>query len=304
MYGAITLLQQPSMQHDGVETSPLVPKRQLPRSLALLWLTVGCVSLSSIVLGISSVVKGVTPNVSHGEAVPQQFASRSVDDNALGCFPVPSIQVFECPVVTTIDIAQSLADRSIPFPATQADLCYTNTTFHIAFSTHEEMSFLTNPSYGHNDNIWEYNVFEAFIALGTDDPVEYFEFEVSPTNQTYSAYILNPRKDFSPPVGHFYVGGDEAEARALGIQVVTETDRATHTWVSVAELPLGLFDVTAPQGTLWRMNFMRKITNTTIFPNQHCGAWNAPNQYNFHETPCFGRVHFVASPSPKNASIT
>ncbi|RHZ04839.1 hypothetical protein DYB37_005501 [Aphanomyces astaci] len=279
--------------------SPHVSQRRLPRPLALLWLIVGCVSLCSILIGISYSVENVdAPDVSSNYAAmrPPQPLPHGISDNALGCFPVPSIQVFECPVLTSIAIAQTLVNHSIPFPGTQVDLCYTNTSFHVVFFTHDETSFFTNPSYGHNDNIWEYNVYEAFIALGTDDPVEYFEFEVSPTNQTYSAYILNPRKDFSPPVGHFYVGDNATEARALGIDVVTEIDRASNSWVSVAELPLALFDVTTPQDTLWRMNFMRKVTNATTFPIQHCGAWNAPNKDNFHETPCFGRVHFVGSP--------
>ncbi|KAF0719823.1 Aste57867_768 [Aphanomyces stellatus] len=288
MYGTVPTHQ------DG--TAAFDPTRQnLSRTFTFLWLMIGSVSLCSVLLGISfSYTFPRASDAPEDEITQLDAAENPPQENTLGCFPVPSIQVFPCPTITTVSIAQHLVDRG-PYPPTTVDLCYTNTTFNLVFSTDHEDTFWVNTSYGHNDNIWEYNVFEAFIALGVNDPVEYFEFEVSPTNQSYSAYILNPHKDFSWPVGHFFVGKNESDARDLGIRVATETDHAAHTWVSHVELGLDLFDVgdDSPQGTQWRMNFMRKITDPTLFPAQNCGAWNAPNVYNFHETPCFGRVKFA-----------
>ncbi|KAF0743963.1 hypothetical protein Ae201684P_004037 [Aphanomyces euteiches] len=246
---------------------------------------VGCLSLCFALMIVS-----MTPE--QLDAKDNDAQRLQTQENPQGCFPIPSIDVFECPQRTSIEISQYLVDRR-PFPSTTVDLCYSSTSLRVEYSTNNEGSFFVNPLYRHNDNIWEYNVFEAFIALGTHDPVEYFEFEVSPTNQTYSAFILNPHKDFSAPIGHFFVGTDEAEARAFGIEVSTKTDVTTNSWASKAILPFNLFNVVEPKGTQWRMNFMRKITNATLFPAQECGAWNAPNTYNFHVTPCFGLVRLV-----------
>ncbi|OQR98271.1 hypothetical protein ACHHYP_08921 [Achlya hypogyna] len=210
----------------------------------------------------------------------------------LGCLPLPRLDVFRCPTWSFVTIGETVINRA-PYPDTTVGLCFTDTTIELSFVATQQNATFVNTNYGHNDNIWEYNVMETFLALGASDPTEYFEFEVSPTNQTYSAFILNPRKDFSPPVGHFFVGKSEAEARALGIAATTIANIGAGTWQSNVTLPLALFNVEAPSGTEWRMNFLRKITDEAIFPRQECGAWNAPNQDNFHETACFGRVFFA-----------
>lgn len=41
-----------------------------------------------------------------------------------------------------------------------------------------------NESYTTNDPIWRFEVMEAFIALGTNDPQTYLEFEIAPNNVT------------------------------------------------------------------------------------------------------------------------
>ncbi|KDO31716.1 hypothetical protein SPRG_03634 [Saprolegnia parasitica CBS 223.65] len=217
--------------------------------------------------------------------------SLDVSAGPYGCLPVPSLSVAACPTRSVIAIGERVVNRA-PYAGTTVALCYTNTTIELTFSATQQDTFFVQPTYGHNDNIWEYNVMETFLALGDDDPTSYFEFEVSPTNQTYSAFILNPRRDFSPPVGHFYVGKDEAEARALGITATTSMYETNKTWTSDVSLPLNLFNVVNPKGSVWRMNFLRKITSPATFPQLACGAWNAPNQDNFHLTSCFGRVRF------------
>ncbi|OQR94906.1 hypothetical protein THRCLA_08068 [Thraustotheca clavata] len=225
----------------------------------------------------------------HWNTLPTLTLSAATD---LGCFPLPTIDVPSCPSTIQADISQRLVDRS-PFPQTHVDICYTDTSIELSFHAKEQINFMTNPEYGYNDNIWQYNVMETFISLGTQDPATYFEFEVSPTNQSYGAFVFNPHKDFSSPIGHFFVGANVDEARSFGISVSTQSNEETQMWSANASFPLTLFNVDIPQGTTWRMNFFRKITSPSIFPAQDCGAWNAPNQYNFHETPCFGLVRFV-----------
>ncbi len=40
----------------------------------------------------------------------------------------------------------------------------------------------------------QYEVMEAFIYHGTNDPQTYLEFEINPNNVTFQAFIHNPSK--------------------------------------------------------------------------------------------------------------
>lgn len=89
----------------------------------------------------------------------------------------------------------------------------------------------------------------------------------------------------------FFITGlaaDELVAR-------TTLDEADQTWVSQVQIPLGYFNVDAGEaaGTDWRMNFFRTTTSAETTPAQGFGAWNPPDELNFHMSPYFGRVHFV-----------
>ncbi|KAJ3002895.1 UNVERIFIED_CONTAM: hypothetical protein HDU68_005961 [Siphonaria sp. JEL0065] len=121
----------------------------------------------------------------------------------LSCPQPALVPVFRCKDTTatagsaSLQIAQTLGDRS-PFVApSTVSICYTNDAIKLKFANTKEPYYSVNPDYGHNDNIWEQTVAEAFIVNVPNfdvDPQTYLEFEVSPTNQTYSAFIYNPSK--------------------------------------------------------------------------------------------------------------
>ncbi|KAI0390567.1 hypothetical protein F5Y17DRAFT_52482 [Xylariaceae sp. FL0594] len=190
-------------------------------------------------------------------------------------------------------------DRSVPngeakFPLTKVDLCYTDSDLKIRFSALEEADFFYNASHGTNDPLYEYEVMEAFIYHGANDPTSYFEFEVSPNNVTFQAFIYNPSKVRAK-------GAPFDNAALLGTPIqdglVTNTtlDKGAKTWVTDATIPLGLFNVDkgTAKGTKWRMNFFRTIVSPSTYPNQGLGAWNPTNESNFHMTPFFGKVNFI-----------
>ncbi len=89
-------------------------------------------------------------------------------------------------------------DRSVPnrtaFPTTQVDACYDDQMLQLRLTAYDEVNFFFDPNQTTNDAIYNYEVMEAFLARGTNDPATYLEFEVSPNNVTFHAFIYNRSK--------------------------------------------------------------------------------------------------------------
>ncbi|KAJ2591934.1 hypothetical protein IWW49_001292 [Coemansia sp. RSA 1797] len=142
-----------------------------------------------------------------------------------------------------------------------------------------------------NGDIWEYEVVEAFIYKGADDPQTYFEYEVNANNVTYNAFVYNPsrvRKE-GAPFDHAFVMDPFGD----GFEVDTRVNKKAQLWHTSSVIPLALFNGENPRGSTWRMNFFRTVTGPSTFPNQQLCGWKNTNAANFHITSAFGRVKFV-----------
>ncbi|GJN82869.1 carbohydrate-binding domain, family 9-like, subgroup [Purpureocillium lilacinum] len=205
---------------------------------------------------------------------------------------VPSVDVPACPRVGSITYSKTVPDQK-PFPRTQVDLCYSAEHLQIGFTAYDEVNFYFNASQGTNGDIWQYEVMEAFVYKGTDDPQTYLEFEVNPNNVTYQAFVYNPSKVRAEgaPFDHLFVSDPAAD----GFSATTKLDKPRKYWRSDVKIPLGLFNVDKgkARGTRWRMNFFRTVTSPQTYPDQELGAWSSPNKASFHITPYFGNVRFV-----------
>ena len=206
--------------------------------------------------------------------------------------PLPSVSVPACPSVGTVRYSKSVPDLA-DFPLTQVDLCYSATAIQLTFTAYNETNFYFNATQGINDDIWQYEVMEAFIHLGTKNPRTYLEYEVNPNNATFQAFIYNPSKtrEKGAPFDRAFISDPLAD----GMSAQTTLNKAAETWVSKASIPLGLFNIDdgAAKGTRWRMNFFRTVVSPKTFPDQLLGAWNPPDAASFHKTPFFGNVVFV-----------
>ncbi|MCJ1447104.1 MAG: hypothetical protein MMC23_007613 [Stictis urceolatum] len=205
---------------------------------------------------------------------------------------VPSLNVPACPSKGTIQYSKSVPNLTA-FPLTQVDLCYDNQAIRINFTAFQETNFYYNSSLKTNDPIYEYEVMEAFIYKGTNDPKTYLEFEVAPNNVTFNAFIYNPSKvrATGAPFDTFFIQTPVFD----GLTAKTTLNKPKKTWVSSVRVPLGLFDVDDGQakGTQWRMNFFRTVVDPKTFPKQLLGAWSPPDAPSFHKTPFFGNINFV-----------
>ncbi|KAI9896308.1 hypothetical protein N3K66_008480 [Trichothecium roseum] len=207
---------------------------------------------------------------------------------------VPSVDVPACPSHASISYTSPVPSTSAAdFPLTQVDLCYTPTAISLSFTAHNETNFYFDPAQGTNDDIWEYEVMEAFIHKGTEDPQTYLEFEVSPNNVTYQAFIYNPSENRAEgaPFDHLFVSAPGED----GFASETTLDKEAQTWVSNVLIPLAFFNVKDGQagGTEWRMQFLRTVVGPDTFPEQGLGAWSPPDEASFHITKFFGNVKFV-----------
>ncbi|KAK2746349.1 hypothetical protein FQN57_003231 [Myotisia sp. PD_48] len=200
----------------------------------------------------------------------------------------PDLRVPRCPKKATATYDKSVPDKK-RFPRTEVDLCYDNDSMHFTFKAFEEKYFYYDPKQGTNDDIWQYEVMEAFIQAGDKDPSTYLEFEVNPGNTTYQAIIYNPAKDRTGAFDHLFVSTPAAD----GFSSATAINRKAETWVSQVRIPIKLFNVDDARNTRWRMNFFRTVTNKEMFPNQDLGAWSVPNEASFHISRFFKHVLFV-----------
>lgn len=218
-------------------------------------------------------------------AIPVVAVAASASNTGL-----PSLKVPECPHYGVATINESDPDRT-PFPLTTASLCYNATSLQIKFEAYNETNYYFNASQTTNGDIWEYEVMEAFIYHGTNDPTTYLEFEVNPNNVTYQAVVFNPSKvrATGAPFDHFFVSDPATD----GFSASTTLNKEAQTWTSTVQIPLALFDVDVLKGSSWRMNFFRTITSPDTYPNQTLGAWSPTSQASFHMTPFFGHVVFV-----------
>ncbi|KAJ2596418.1 hypothetical protein H4R99_004931 [Coemansia sp. RSA 1722] len=200
------------------------------------------------------------------------------------------LAVPRCPATAPAKFTTQVPSGS-PCPQTQVDLCYTDTSLNLKFTARGETNFHFDPSQTTNGDIWEYEVMEAFIHKGYNDPQTYFEYEVSPNNVTYNSFVYNPSRvrAAGQPFDHAFVTDPFAD----GFKVNTVLDKTNKVWTSESSIPLALFNGEDPRGSVWRMNFFRTITGPDTFPNQQLCGWKNTNLANFHVTPVFGTVLFV-----------
>uniref|UniRef100_A0A093VJ14 Carbohydrate-binding domain-containing protein n=1 Tax=Talaromyces marneffei PM1 TaxID=1077442 RepID=A0A093VJ14_TALMA len=223
-------------------------------------------------------------------AIPVVVAAAAAVSSRSDAQLVPALKVPECPGQGVATFNESNPDHA-PFPLTKVSLCYTLTFLELKFEAYNEESFFFNPDHKINDDIWQYEVMGIFISPGPNDPATYLEVDVSPNNVTYQAFIFNPTRVHAAgtPFDRFLVGDPKTD----GIEASTHLDREAQIWTSLVQIPLTLFNVEDPQGSLWRINFFRTVTSPELFPDRRLGAWALTDQPHLHVTPCFGKVTFI-----------
>jgi hypothetical protein len=94
---------------------------------------------------------------------------------AVPTLAVPSLNVPACPKKGTVKYTNTVPSTDkTPFPPTEVDLCYSASALSLTFTAYDETNFFYNASLGTNDAIYNYEVMEAFLYRGTNDPTTYY----------------------------------------------------------------------------------------------------------------------------------
>src|SRR5581483_12093733 len=84
-----------------------------------------------------------------------------------------------------------LADGSAPATQpTRVCICFDETALYVRFDCEDRDIWGTYTQ--RDEPLYEEEVVEVFFAAGTDDPKNYFEFEVSPNGVLFDTTVSNP----------------------------------------------------------------------------------------------------------------
>lgn len=146
---------------------------------------------------------------------------------------------------------------------------------------YEELHLKPNPQTSAETNeLWNWDVAEAFIGSDFKDIKRYKEFEISPQGEWVDLDI-----DLNKPHhedGWTWNSGMEASARI---------DQAAHVWYGSMRIPYSAIDSRpAAAGNVLRINLFRSQGPASA---RHAIAWQAPMSKTFHVPERFGLLELV-----------
>lgn len=177
-----------------------------------------------------------------------------------------------------------LADGSGPaVQPTQLRLCWDDAALHVRFDCVDRDAWSTYTR--RDDPIYEEEAVEVFLAPGEADPIDYFEFEVSPAGVLFDARIHNPtglRPDLRADVAW--------DCPRLRWQAGRDAERPERQdWWAVLEIPWAGLVAGAPP-RVWRANFYRIERPRDSEPEFSGWSPTLTRPADFHKPARFGRL--------------
>ena len=118
----------------------------------------------------------------------------------------------------------------------------------VEFECHQNPYWKQNTYQQHNTEMWNQEVFEVFIAEGSETPVRYLELEINPNNALFVGWIDNPTKE--APQNLTFVPYEKA-----GIK--HEVKASGETWTGKMLIPWALI---GGKKEVYRLNFFRIVS--------------------------------------------
>jgi hypothetical protein len=144
-------------------------------------------------------------------------------------------------------------DGSLAVQKTEVHLKYDANFLHIRFKCHDNPFVSQNSMAKHNDNLFNQEVFELFIAASDKDSVNYLEFEINPNNAIWVGHVFNPTLGESGDNKLMMVPYNEAE-------ITHDVKVMENAWLGEFALPWKLI---GGQPDVCRINFYRIVSNTS-----------------------------------------
>lgn len=152
----------------------------------------------------------------------------------------------------SIDQFRHAADGSIASQKTKVELKYDENYLHIRFNCLDNPFTAQNNMTEHNDDLFNQEVFELFIAPTENDPVNYLEFEINPKNAIWVGKVFNPTFGESGNIKVTMIPYNEAN--------ITHSVKTTdNSWSGEFAVPWSLI---GDKYENYRVNFYRIISKT------------------------------------------
>jgi len=165
---------------------------------------------------------------------------------------------------------------------TEIRIRWTNQNLYLLYvCPYEELNLKPNPQTSAETNeLWNWDVAEAFIGSDFSDIRRYKEFEISPQGEWVDLDV-----DLHKP--HH----EDGWTWNSGMEVSARIDRAAHVWYGAMRIPYSAIDSRpAAAGNVVRINLFRSQGPASA---RHEIAWQAPMSNTFHVPERFGLLELV-----------
>lgn len=166
------------------------------------------------------------------------------------------------------------------FP-THTRVCYDDNYLYSYFECEDPYIWGTYTQ--RDEPIYDQEVVEIFIGVGSENPIDYYEFQVSPDGVLFDAKIHNPHSQR----GTIKVG---VEWNSANIKWWAKRDDSNNTWWAMLALPWHEIGAQAgePLPQVWRANFYRIERPENREPDYSCWSPTHTDPADYHKPAYFG----------------
>lgn len=181
--------------------------------------------------------------------------------------------------------AFTLADGSgFASQQTSTRLCYHAQALFVHFDCADHDIWGTYTQ--RDDPIYDEEVVEIFIASGSESPIDYYEFELSPNGVLLDVKVHNPDDDRTTMQLDF-------GWNCPGLRWGARRDDANHRWQAYYAIPWTSIGATSILPTTWRANFYRIERPRHGTPEFSCWSPTLTDPADFHKPAQFGMLTLI-----------
>ncbi len=173
-----------------------------------------------------------------------------------------------------------LADGSGPAEqGTEARLCYDEQALFLRFDCTDRDIWWHHTA--RDSAIYDEEVVELFIGAGSDTPIDYYEFEVSPAGTLLDLTVHSPNSDRTGLIANF-------DWDCPGMRWQAGHDQSRNHWWAVMVIPWASLGVSGPLPKTWRANLYRIERPRDSSPEFSCWSPTLTDPADFHRPARFG----------------
>lgn len=167
---------------------------------------------------------------------------------------------------------------------TSVRVCWDEQALHVRFDCVDRDAWGT---YGWRDDpLYKEEAVEVFLAPGEANPVNYFEFEVSPKGVIFDARVFNPTSQRAD----LQVDKDWDCVDLLSAVGQCDPPQEREDWWAVLQIPWAGLKQEAGQPPVWRANFYRIEQPRDGSAEYSCWSPTLTSPADFHKPARFGRL--------------